>query len=250
MPPGRTRERAARRSSSWSSCSGSARQRRSGREASTPSPEHGASTSARSKPSRSGGRSRPSARTTRTSVAPNRLTVFSSRSARASSTSTATTSPASIVALPPGAAQRSSVRSPGRAPTAWPTSCEARLCGQTRPAATASSSTRSTTHAPGMSGSSRPSTSPRTSRTAVSGSSFCATISPRASFGPSSRHHVSAIQSGYEWRSAASSAVASGRDAQRALAPSASRRRTAFANGTARSRRAARTSSTDSFTAA
>ena len=62
-----------------------------------------------------------------------------------------------------------------------------------------------------MSGSSVPSIVPRTSRTAVSGSSFCAAISARASSGPSSRHHVSAIQSGYECRSAASRAVVSGR---------------------------------------
>ena len=42
----------------------------------------------------------------------------SSSRARPSCFSTATTSPASCVALPPGAAQRSSVRSPSRAPTA------------------------------------------------------------------------------------------------------------------------------------
>ena len=55
-----------RSSSSWSSGSGCERQRRSGRAARTPSPEHGASTSARSKPVSSGGSERPSAWTTRT----------------------------------------------------------------------------------------------------------------------------------------------------------------------------------------
>ena len=64
MPPGLVRSAAARSSSSCSSGSGCARQRRSGRRASTPSPEHGASTSARSKPRSSS--SRTSALTTRT----------------------------------------------------------------------------------------------------------------------------------------------------------------------------------------
>ena len=71
MPPGLVRSAAARSSSSWSSGSGCARQRRSGRRASTPRPEHGASTSARSKPLSSS--SRTSALTTRTFVAPRRL---------------------------------------------------------------------------------------------------------------------------------------------------------------------------------
>ena len=112
MPPGRTRAAAACSSSSWSSGSGCERQRRSGRAARTPSPEQGASTSARSNPVSSSGSARPSAQTTRTFVAPSRATFSSSSRARASFTSTATTSPASIVALPPGAAQRSSTRSP------------------------------------------------------------------------------------------------------------------------------------------
>ena len=64
MPPGFVRSAAARSSSSWSSGSGRARQRRSGRRASTPRPEHGASTIARSKPLSSS--SRASTLTTRT----------------------------------------------------------------------------------------------------------------------------------------------------------------------------------------
>ncbi len=60
MPPGRTRSAAERSSASWRSGRGVARQRRSGRCARTPRPEHGASTSARSKPSSSGGRAVPS----------------------------------------------------------------------------------------------------------------------------------------------------------------------------------------------
>ena len=59
MPPGRTRSAAERSSASCSSGSGFARQRRSGRCDMTPRPEHGASTSARSKPSRLGGQLRP-----------------------------------------------------------------------------------------------------------------------------------------------------------------------------------------------
>ena len=54
VPPGRRRSAAERSSARWRSGSGVARQRRSGRCASTPRPEHGASTSARSKPSSSG----------------------------------------------------------------------------------------------------------------------------------------------------------------------------------------------------
>ena len=48
-------------------------------------------------------------------------------SRRPSFASTATTSPASIVAFPPGAAQRSSTRSPDREPTQWPASWEPML---------------------------------------------------------------------------------------------------------------------------
>ena len=76
MPPGRTRAAAACSSSSWSSGSGCERQRRSGRAARTPSPEQGASTSARSKPVSSAGSARPSAQTTWTFVAPSRADVL------------------------------------------------------------------------------------------------------------------------------------------------------------------------------
>ena len=78
-------------------------------------PEHGASTSARSKPSSSGGRSVASASTTVTFVAPSRSTFPRSSRARPGCSSTAVTSPASIVALPPGAAQS---RAPARPPRA------------------------------------------------------------------------------------------------------------------------------------
>ena len=98
-----------------------------------------------------GGRWRPSAWTTRTWPAPRRRTFSSSSRARTRSPRRRTTSPASIVALPPGAAQRSSVRSPGRESTTRPTSCEARLCGQISPRSRAFASTRSTSYAPGMS---------------------------------------------------------------------------------------------------
>ncbi len=59
-------------------------------------------------------------------------------------------------------------RRPSR-PTS-PASCEPALCGQTRPSASALSSTCSTCQAPGTSGSGTPSISPRTSRTTVGGS--------------------------------------------------------------------------------
>src|SRR5579862_3320329 len=144
IPPGRTRSAAERSSPSWSSGSGLARQRRSGRAASTPSPEHGASTRTRSNPVSSGGSAVPSASTTVTFVAPSRAAFARSSLARCGSISTAVTSPRSIVALPPGAAHRSRIRSPSSAPTARPASCEPRLCGQMRPSASARSSTRST----------------------------------------------------------------------------------------------------------
>ena len=70
-----------------------------------------------------------------TFLAPSRTTFARSSLARPACFSTATTSPASCVAFPPGAAQRSSVRSPSCDPTARPASCEPRLCGQMRPRA-------------------------------------------------------------------------------------------------------------------
>ena len=87
-------------------------------------------------------------------------------------------------------------------------------------------------------------------RTTVSSGSFCARISASASSAPSSRHQSSATQSGYECLSAASGGVASGSESSSSRSPSVSLRRTAFVNETARSSPAARTSSTDSFTAA
>ena len=147
---------------------------------STPRPEQGASTRTRSKPSSSAGSSSASAFTT-VRAAPSRAAFSSSSRARPGCFSTATTSApaaASCVAFPPGAAQRSSTRSPGCAPTAFPASCEPRLCGH---------------------GSLRP---PVGSRRTRSGGSFCARIRASASSAPHSRHHVSAIQSGYECLSA------------------------------------------------
>ena len=135
----RPRRGAARAGAPGAAC---ARQRRSGRRPRTPRPEHGASTSARSKPLSAS--SRTSAFTTRTFVAPRRRAFSSSSRARPGCTSTAVTSPRSIVALPPGAAQASRTRSPSREPSASAASCEPRLCGQMRPAASASGSTRST----------------------------------------------------------------------------------------------------------
>ena len=110
----------------------------------------------------------------------------------------------------PGAAQRSSTRSPARAPTASPASCEPALCGQMRPSASASSSTRSTRHAPGTSDRARPrSRRGRAARRSAAPRSGPASARARRP-APRSRHHVSATQSGYECRSAASCQVASG----------------------------------------
>ena len=86
----------------------------------------------------------PSASTTVTFVAPSVARFARSSLARFGSSSTAVTSPRSWLVLPPGAAQRSSTRSPSCEPTTRPASCEPRLCGQIRPSATARSSTRST----------------------------------------------------------------------------------------------------------
>ena len=89
-----------------------------------------------------------------------------------------------------------------------------------------------------------------TTRTAVSGASFCARISASASSAPHSSHQVSATESGYECLNAASCAVDSGSAATRSRIPSATRRRTAFANPAARLAGEAFTSSTASFTLA
>ena len=128
----RRRPRAARAGARGA---GVPRQRRSGRRPSTPSPEQGASTSARSNPLSAS--SRTSALTTWTFDAPSRRTFSASSRARPGWSSTAVTSPRSIVALPPGAAQASSTRSPSREPTTSAASCEPRLCGQMPPLARA-----------------------------------------------------------------------------------------------------------------
>ena len=212
MPPGRTRSAAACRSSSWSSGSGCERQRRSGRAASTPSPEHGASTSARSKPVSSGGSSRPSAQTTVTFVAPSRADVLlelagarlvhldgDDLAARASSPCRP--------ARRRGRARARRRRTRPRARRA----ASRRSAARSGPRRTRSSSTRSTCQAPGTSGSGTPSISPRTSRTTVARRLVLrAHQRPRARPAPRSRHHVSATQSGYECASAASCQVESG----------------------------------------
>ncbi len=72
--------------------------------------------------------------TTRTFAAPSRCAFSSSSRARPRWSSTAVTSPWSIVAFAPGAAQASRIRSPSREPSASAASCEPRLCQITRPA--------------------------------------------------------------------------------------------------------------------
>ncbi len=70
-------------------------------------------------------------------------------------------------------------------------------------------------------------------------------MSASASSAPKSRVQTSAIQSGYDSFSGPSGSASSS-----PRMPAVRRRMTAFVNGTARSRRARRTSSTDSFAAA
>jgi transcription termination factor NusB len=131
----------------------------------------------------------------------------------------------------------------------WPQSRGSQLaglCGQIRPSATLRSSTRSTRYAPGTSVASAPrGGSPRTSRTTVSSGSFIARMSSTAPDSPSERTKTSWIQSGYD-----SFSGPSGSDSSSGRIPSARCLITAFVNGTARSSRALRTSSTDSFAAA
>ncbi len=96
-----------------------------------PSPEHGASTRTASNPARNGSGSSAFARRTRIDRAPDAATVRASNSTRRPRRSVATTSPSSPIAaaiavvLPPGDAQASRIRSPGRAAANSATSWEA-----------------------------------------------------------------------------------------------------------------------------
>ena len=122
-PPGRTRSAAAPssrrcRAASRSTAAGSTRQRRSARRRSVPSPEHGASTRTRSNdPGRHGGRV-PSADHDRHALGagPGDVRRHQAGATRPDVGRHDPTHPssASAVALPPGAAHRSSTRSPGR----------------------------------------------------------------------------------------------------------------------------------------
>ena len=119
-------------------------------------------------------------------------------------------------------------------PTASPASCEPRLCGQIRPSASACLVDAVDARTRRECRSARPSISPRTSRTTVSGGSFCARISASASSSPRSRRQTSADPVGIR---VLERPLRQRRRAARAI-PSARRRRTAFVNGTARSSRA------------
>ena len=105
------------------------RQRASGRRRSTPRPEHGASTSTRSKPPARSGRCRASATTTEHGGDSSASTLARRRPhAALRARPTATTSApgrGERVALPPGAAHRSATRSPGCASTRSATHCDA-----------------------------------------------------------------------------------------------------------------------------
>ena len=200
MPPGRTRSAAERSSASWRSGSGFARQRRSGRCARTPRPEHGASTSARSKPSSSGGSAVPSASTTRdVGRAPSSRGSRAARARGPGRSRPPSRRRAAAPLLPPGAAQRSSTRSPSCEPTQRP--------GELRAAALRPDPPRRDQRLVHALDAVRArhvgllragGGSPRTSRTTVSSGSFIARISASAPSSPSTRTKVSWIQSGYD----------------------------------------------------
>ena len=122
-------------------------------------------------------------------------------------------SAARCVVLPPGAAHRSSTRSPGRGSSAGATSCEARDCTVKRPAAqpgwakaskAPSTTIMSPSRRPGTS-SSGPSAASGLSRSATSEGSLSAASSARVSSAPSSSHQRRTSHSGCEWRTAAPS---------------------------------------------
>ncbi len=212
---------------------------------------------------------RPSAATTSAST-PRRRSVDSSAFARAGWTSTAVTwAPlaASTAVLPPGAAHRSSTRRPGPAPTRWATRTAARAIGTTAPAAKAcepaTSSGPPTRRTPVAS--SRTASAPASSSQACSaaspsrsgfgqsdsaGARLAAAHSARARSSPYASNQSSAIQSGSEWRRAASSGVSSGSAAYQSGPSRATRRRTALTRPVARGPISRRASSTLSETAA
>ncbi len=118
--------------------SGETRQRKSARACSVPRPEHGGSTSTRSNTAPSGRGLAASPSSTRTLLACRRFAVCCSRLARVWLRSTASTVPsppisaARCVVLPPGAAHRSSTRSPACGASARATSIAARDCASER----------------------------------------------------------------------------------------------------------------------
>ena len=155
------------------------------------------------------------------------------------------------VVFTPGAAQRSRTRSPGRGSSSAMTACEPRDCGTRSPPAillrvdsrrrpgttSASAGARgpapgggSTSWPPDLSSRARAAGSARIvlTRRAVSAGSFIAAINERVPSGPSSLHHISASQVGYEWATAAPSAVASLSFPSSSSRSRMARRRTAF----------------------
>ena len=150
---------------------------------------------------------------------------------------------ASWVALPPGAAQRSSIRSPSRAPTQSPASADPRLWGQIRPSARAARRCGRPRRRSECLFRPRPGRRPDEPDNEVAARSAPASERarlPRPDPGATRPDPVRIRVLERPLRQSASSVPI----------PSETRRRTAFVNGTARSRPARRTSSTDSFTAA
>ena len=208
------------------------RQRASGRDASVPRSEHGGSTRTRSYAPRGARRRRRCGPSTH--VAPMRLAVRRSASARPSWRSTAMIWPslrisaARWVVLPPGAAQRSRTVSPGRGSSARATACAARDCGMNSPSCHSGEANASNGRVEQqrvgqigrLGGAARRARAGVVlsvlARTAASAGSLFAAIRARASSAPSASNHSSAIHSGCEWRSAASRA--SGRAARRSAA--------------------------------
>jgi len=178
------------------------RQRASGRRRSAPSPLHGASISTASNASGSNGGSVASATTDSTPVRPSRSTFSEIRRTRPGRTSAATTdtpTPASAVALPPGAAHVSSTRSPATASTAAATHCDEMSCTYPsarmviEPASFMRASERIAASSPSSSTSSRPIQSGELSRANSDGHTMSvvdalrstALTNPRTRFGAS-----------------------------------------------------------------
>ena len=153
--------------------------------------------------------------------------------------------PASCVAFPPGAAHRSSVRSPCCEPTTSPASWEPTLCGQTRPGRERVLVDAVDVQRAGELGiGPPPPTGPRRRRVQPHDELAAARSAPASARAPARRRARATRRRrpspGTSAAAPPARGVASGSAARSGRRPSASRRSTAFVNGTARSSRARR----------